>query len=792
MLLMGAVHAAEVPVRPAATLRTHWTGEHLSVPLALSYHQVVLERRSGNGWRPISVLYPRSLSREQLRDVHFVLPDGLQPEEVRVLGYRSAKFPSRFAYGKKNFTREEPASDQPFRPTLDRLRSRAAPAPTSATPPARLTSAQTSPLWHLAGETLLVYHHHRGLQVLDLADPDHPLKLGTLRLPVVGKKLWALNESATEVALLGRSLAKDRSGSIVLYLLKITAGVPELVKELTIPGHLTDSRFIGAHLHVLSQSKKAGQSLRTLLTRLDLTDLQNPTRMNDMIFMGGSAVFQTQDQRLMVKVKESSQVRLHEITVTLTADTSLERPRHPSATQVRGYDLRLSGEQEMTLQHATDTSVPRITLPLGWRTDRVLPVGDLLLQIEDGLSPNTTACMRITPISAPDALLQELPLGPGCVVAVTQQDEKAFIAQWVPASPEGETQARLITRILDLSDPATVQLSPPLEQRLEGLDEWDVDLTAVQPLWLEKSTLLWFIPAQHHPSLWWSSPMAVPASQASAQDIIPATSAVMVLCPIRLTPDDIQPEAVQVLRIQGRVLHTSPALHQAGFIFFSHDSAGSTSGSDLSAPVRVPWRPQPGVVSSWLHVADCRSGSPILRDPVSIPGQLLSVTETDAQGAVVLTQSILDLRRDSPAIRVIQASGYDGLTARQMDSYITGTTASSAVATAGPHLYLARETGRPGVVLIHYDASSGKVSQTDTWTTAAIPTRLHTAQRHLIASSPGNLELASTNPDSGALTAIASYDTPASLWLQVDRSMFTPGLDLWIPAGDYGVEFLQK
>jgi hypothetical protein len=31
-----------------------------------------------------------------------------------------------------------------------------------------------------------------------------------------------------------------------------------------------------------------------------------------------------------------------------------------------------------------------------------------------------------------------------------------------------------------------------------------------------------------------------------------------------------------------------------------------------------------------------------------------------------------------------------------------------------------------------------------------------------------------------------------NLQLRVDRATFTPGLDVWVPAGDYGVEFLQR
>jgi hypothetical protein len=43
---------------------------------------------------------------------------------------------------------------------------------------------------------------------------------------------------------------------------------------------------------------------------------------------------------------------------------------------------------------------------------------------------------------------------------------------------------------------------------------------------------------------------------------------------------------------------------------------------------------------------------------------------------------------------------------------------------------------------------------------------------------------------SSLVPAPVVFDTPANLWLRISRTAFTPQ-GLWIPAAEYGVEFLK-
>jgi hypothetical protein len=525
-------------------------------------------------------------------------------------------------------------------------------------------------------------------------------------------------------------------------------------------------------------------------------------------------------------------------TDTLTANSTIEHNFNPRrGSFIAGHFVTISGQE--LLVHSTEpsaTGAPLVQLPLAWRTDRVVPVGDHLVQIEDGSSglwygrmiarlsavANTagSAKLRITSASDPDALEQVIDLGVGQIVGQTQKNDELFLAQWIPAADRQPQSLR--TLALDLSStPPVITETGRVEHDLTGLNSWELKLDTVKPLWVGDLKLVWHIPVNQNYYWWWGpifssvtfstvtplqilSPGIVPAnnillaSPPPLQEVTPGSPAA-VLCPVSLGAAGLRAETAQVVRVNGTVRGTSSAFTQNGFIFLSYDTAVQEV---LPKPRKSPVlssalviRPYPEYntrVASWLQVIDWRTNTPVLRDPVSIPGQLLSVAQADAQGAVILTNSDQQISTSGPATRVIQASGYDGVSAWQLDSYITATPFHGATATDGVRLYLAREAGTVGVVGIGYNTSTGRLAQINSWPTAEAPALLNVAGGHLLASSYGNLEVAAINSSTGALTAVASYDTPTNLWLRVDRTAFTPALDLWIPAADYGVELLQR
>lgn len=126
-------------------------------------------------------------------------------------------------------------------------------------------SVVESDIWKIEGDTLFFFNQYRGLQVIDVANPDAPVVTGTYDLAGAGEQMYVIN--GTNVVLLARdncswyggiSLRGDglwyggSDGRIVL--LQIRDGVPHLVKELPVPGSITESRMVGSALYVVANS----------------------------------------------------------------------------------------------------------------------------------------------------------------------------------------------------------------------------------------------------------------------------------------------------------------------------------------------------------------------------------------------------------------------------------------------------------------------------------------------------------------------------------------------------------
>jgi len=522
---------------------------------------------------------------------------------------------------------------------------------------------------------------------------------------------------------------------------------------------------------------------------------------------------------------------------TLSFGTTIQHDFNPRrGSLMGGHFVSLSGQE--LLVHSTEAGVENplvVRVPLAWRADRVVPFGDFLVQIEDGETgwnywngfafsrmgffAVAESKLRITTANDPDTLLEEIPLGQGRVVGVTQKNGRLYLAQLITAT--ATTPQRLRTLALELGSPPTVTEVGRSEHDLTGLNFYSMNFDAVQPHWMSDSSLVWFIPMQTHRFFWWPIwlnmlpviSITQPVLNLPAPVILPSpvnsslvaakqkqtsppvtTNPAAVLCPVQVGDSALTARTALNVFVNGNLRNISTAFSDNGFLFFSYDTGFEKPQSkpvNGAARPLIPYAPSESRLASWLQVIDWRSASPTLRDPVSIPGQLMSVADVDAQGAVLLTHRNQRISSEEASSRSIQASGYDGVTAWLLDSYITATSYHQASVASAGRVYLARDGDNHGVVGIAYNLTTGRLSQISTWTTNATPQMLSVNRGHLIASSFGNLELASLAPASGQINPLASYETPTNLWLQVNRAVITPALDIWIPAGDYGVEFLQ-
>jgi hypothetical protein len=115
-------------------------------------------------------------------------------------------------------------------------------------------SVVESDIWKLDGDTLYFFNQNRGLQVIDVSNPDNPVLTGTYDLPASGEDLYLLEHG--KIALLAQdncSWYGNSPGSRVV-LLDVKNGVPVLVNELPVSGYIAESRLVGTALYVVANS----------------------------------------------------------------------------------------------------------------------------------------------------------------------------------------------------------------------------------------------------------------------------------------------------------------------------------------------------------------------------------------------------------------------------------------------------------------------------------------------------------------------------------------------------------
>lgn len=152
-----------------------------------------------------------------------------------------------------------------------------------------------SDIWKVDGSTLYFFNQQRGLQVIDLADPDHPVLTGTLPLAVWGEQMYRLPavtaDGSVWLALLTQQGCTDTSSEVLLV--NVLAGRPVLAHRLPLRGQVKESRLVGDVLYLAAydwhqstapeESDPEGGSgtfsaweSRTTVSSFDLVDPANP------------------------------------------------------------------------------------------------------------------------------------------------------------------------------------------------------------------------------------------------------------------------------------------------------------------------------------------------------------------------------------------------------------------------------------------------------------------------------------------------------------------------------------
>jgi hypothetical protein len=149
-----------------------------------------------------------------------------------------------------------------------------------------------SDIWKVEGRTIYFFNQQRGLQVIDVTDPDAPRVRGTLPLAVWGEQMYRLpadtGDGTVWLALLAQGGCDNNSE---VLLVAVRDGQPRLHGRVPLAGALRESRLVGDVLYTASftwfqppaEPNPNGNGMiwqpgepRTTVAGLDLADPRQP------------------------------------------------------------------------------------------------------------------------------------------------------------------------------------------------------------------------------------------------------------------------------------------------------------------------------------------------------------------------------------------------------------------------------------------------------------------------------------------------------------------------------------
>lgn len=293
-------------------------GPRLTVRVPKGAIQLVLEQRQGSGWKPVKVEHLTFAANERVKVVPVILPPGIALSKVRAVAYATVKFPSGFAAGQRDFERVVAQDGMTlvggglianlFLPSSAAAYSSVDPSPSPVTDP-------NPDIWRVVGNRLLFFNQSRGLQVFDLGTPAAPKRLGTLGLPAAGEAMHLLNDDGTACVLVGAPQRIGYDASTSLFLVRLTDGVPRLVRELRIEEEVIASRRLGTRLFLLTRKNRGMDASPQWELALHTVDLSKPdvlemTPRVDLGFSWGGHL-EVSEGRLLISTQVSLLRAIH-------------------------------------------------------------------------------------------------------------------------------------------------------------------------------------------------------------------------------------------------------------------------------------------------------------------------------------------------------------------------------------------------------------------------------------------------------------------------------------------------
>ena len=174
-------------------------------------------------------------------------------------------------------------------------------------------NVQESDVWRLSGDRLYFFNQMRGLQVVDLSQPNDPKVIARHRLPASGEQMY-VTEEGDYAYLLARKSGQSWPYSSEVRVLKLDEPEISEVARLDLDASYRESRMVGDKLYVLSEKWEKDKmtwqnwsfSYSTRLATFDLSDPDNPRKIDEKILAGAPQVISATNSNLMVVTRDPS------------------------------------------------------------------------------------------------------------------------------------------------------------------------------------------------------------------------------------------------------------------------------------------------------------------------------------------------------------------------------------------------------------------------------------------------------------------------------------------------------
>ena len=263
--------------------------------------KVVLESRSranAGAW------VPQAIQRLDGNggDLTFRLPKSNRLEILRARAEVSEVLPASFYQGTNEFSGPPGGGFRSFNP--------GATDSTSVTPPSSGRAVVESDIWKITEDTVYFFNQVRGLQIINISQPDHPTLRATLSIPAAGEQMYVTQGFAV-------MLARDcgsASGAATVLVVDARGDVPTIARRLPVDGTIQESRLVGSTLYVASDTYHLSKPIDpkqsptwewgTVVTSFDLSNPAEATVKMSLWFAGWGNVISATDQFLFACIRD--------------------------------------------------------------------------------------------------------------------------------------------------------------------------------------------------------------------------------------------------------------------------------------------------------------------------------------------------------------------------------------------------------------------------------------------------------------------------------------------------------